>query len=473
MEIDISKRNEDRQHVVDALVSASTMDLLYADLYLYRAEALLPVLCTRRHYQEIRKDRERLPKVTNELRHACAQQDWARVRSIAQEALAARERVSAAASLFATADAVYGPRPVRADAIALGLSGVVAQPDGLLSRARAEIADRLEWLASRDPDWTDFYRSRRQHFDELRDSGSAGPEPVEDPARLQRRIAEAIDQGNFKEIDKLTSSALADPQGPSRRLRVPLVAQERIDRLSSAFPHTARERGRRIGLEEVSLPPAKGLNEYLGCCCADRARFADEPLGEGSARHEDCTCGHACPPDVRPKLRENLDFLIGHPFITSTGVRYLPWFGAETILVEDFPEEERDAHDGVLKALGLPARCGVPRLQIEDALLSRGPDVCGGLGLDPAECMLVCVPFDAYHRLAPRYAWGRTDFWTHFDGYQVTRELRLLALVGGYARFGGPDDISTIARSYDSEKIVARFAVVRRDRFVARQVAAA
>jgi hypothetical protein len=51
----------------------------------------------------------------------------------------------------------------------------------------------------------------------------------------------------------------------------------------------------------------------------------------------------------------------------------------------------------------------------------------------------------------------------------VTREIRLLALVGGDARFGGVDDHCAVARDYDSEHLGARFAVVRRDRFLARE----
>jgi hypothetical protein len=117
----------------------------------------------------------------------------------------------------------------------------------------------------------------------------------------------------------------------------------------------------------------------------------------------------------------------------------------------------------------LPRRQGLPRLRIEDALGSRGPALCADLGLDPIDCAVVCVPFDAYLRLAPKYGWGRQPRWTHFDGYQLLRDSHLRALVGGDERYGGANDLCSVARSYDPEQLLARFAIVRRDRFSMRE----
>ncbi len=122
----------------------------------------------------------------------------------------------------------------------------------------------------------------------------------------------------------------------------------------------------------------------------------------------------------------------------------------------------------LLQELSLPRRSGLPRLAIEDALLRHGPSLCDELGLEPLEYRLVCIPFDVYTRIAEDCGWGGQELWTHFDGYQVTRELHLRALVGGDARFGGADDLCGVGRNYDSSHITARFALVRRDRFLAR-----
>ncbi len=170
-----------------------------------------------------------------------------------------------------------------------------------------------------------------------------------------------------------------------------------------------------------------------------------------------------------PTLRDNLDAFLGHLFLTSGGTRYVPWFGPEVLLVETFPESKPNAATPLLTALGLERRLGVPRLAIEHAVLAHGPDICLSLGLDPMEFVVTCIPFDAYLRLAPQWGWGAQERWTHFDGYQVTRQLHFWALVGGNARYGGPHDVASVARTYDSERLTARFAIVRRRRFRVRE----
>lgn len=125
----------------------------------------------------------------------------------------------------------------------------------------------------------------------------------------------------------------------------------------------------------------------------------------------------------------------------------------ETVLVETFPEREGD---GAPRGPRHSAADGVPRLRIEDALLRHGPALCEELGVDPAHYRLVCIPFDVYMRIAGDFGWGRREQWTHFDGYQVTRELHLQALVGGDVRFCGADDLCGVARHYDSDRIAAR-----------------
>jgi hypothetical protein len=65
--------------------------------------------------------------------------------------------------------------------------------------------------------------------------------------------------------------------------------------------------------------------------------------------------------------------------------------------------------------------------------------------------------------------------WTHFDGYQIMRELHstALALVGGDVEYGGADDLCAVQRDYEAERITARFCILRRERFLTRQSQAA
>ena len=64
--------------IVRALVNLSTLDLYFADQYLYRAEALLPHLCRREQYVKLRQDQDRLPSLAAALRGATERGDWAR-----------------------------------------------------------------------------------------------------------------------------------------------------------------------------------------------------------------------------------------------------------------------------------------------------------------------------------------------------------------------------------------------------------
>jgi len=105
-------------------------------------------------------------------------------------------------------------------------------------------------------------------------------------------------------------------------------------------------------------------------------------------------------------------------------------------------------------------------MEIDQALLQRGTQIVKSeLGLDPQEFRLACIPFDLYSRLAPAQGWGQKKLWTHFDGFQIWKGPKLRALVGGDIQFGGRYDLCSISRADENSRVIARFAVVRRDRF--------
>jgi hypothetical protein len=453
---------------VQALVALSEVDLLYADLYLHRAETFLPALCTREQYAALRRDKEHLPHVADELRQATERADWSRVRALAEHATAMQDRITAQQPALEAADAVYGPRILRAGPTALALNGVVAHPAASLERERTAVVAHLRLLAAADRDWRSLYEARAAHFGRLEVVADEQAGAAVDDEHLRKRVIAAVERGAFAEVRRLMETLL-DSRHRLSRTRVPVPRNGRADALAAPFPDRSADRARDLGLIPEALPSSPSPNAYLSCCCADRMTFPAKPLSETHRQPDTCTCGHACPPDVPPSLRESLDLVLVHPFLSSAGTRYLPWFGSEAVLVETFPESDPEAGGWILGTLGLPRRRGLPRIAIEDALRSHGMNVCTALGLDPFEFVVGCIPFDAYARLAPAYGWGREQFWTHFDGYQVTRELHLLALVGGDARYGGPDGFCAVQRDYDPPRITARFCVLRRQRFLARE----
>jgi len=442
-----------------ALVSLSNADPSFADHYLSRAEALLASSCSRDRYWALKTQQSRLREITTELRRTVTRGDWTRVASLAREGEEIRARLAAESEILLIADAVYGPRARHFSAVSLGLSGVVAQPDSILIRSRDDILARLQRLGTDDAAWAPFYRARAAHFGGVHVAGNGGSRPALDDRELRQRILDAVDRGEFTRIMSLVDSVGGHHSPSGDGSRQDLAESDATPELTGGFPGAAVAEAERLGLEVATLAAAQQLEHYVHAA----APSGPEP-GDGAT----CTCGRECPAAMRAGLRHNLDLLIGHAFINSAGSRYLPTFQAETLLIETFPESEPDARTGLVAELGLSHRRGLPRLAIEDALLTRGPTICSNLGLDPTDFALVCVPFDAYLRLAPHRGWGQQELWTHMDGYQVTRNLDLWALVGGNARFGGSHDLSSVARRYDSDHLTVRLAVVRRDRLLVR-----
>lgn len=454
--------------VVRRLVDLAAVDSLYADRYLERAENVLGAALSRQQYAAIREDYESVPRLTKDLRQAAERQDWQRAMTLAVQTNEVRARAITRMPLLRVGDAVYGPRLVQFTVTTLALNGVVAGHCEDLPEARAATVEQLHDLAREDEEWRTFYGQRIEHFEHIQVTAEEQPSTVSEGAEVQGRVLAAVDKDDFAQVQTLVKAIVSRGTDQTGRLRVPRPEDGVARRLGDAFPVPDAERLQKLGLKEEVLPAAKELNQYLGCCCADRPTLAESPLTDTHRKAETCTCGHHCPPEVGTVLHENFDLLMLHVFVTSGGARYLPWFGAEPILVETFAESEIDARTPLLEMLRLPKRRGLARTVIENALLSEGGHLVREVGLDPMEFVAICIPFDAYLRLALSYGWGREERWTHFDGYQVCRGHRLRALVGGDVRFGGPDDLCSVSRDYDTDRLTARFAVVRRQRATVR-----
>ena len=223
-------------------------------------------------------------------------------------------------------------------------------------------------------------------------------------------------------------------------------------------------RARHLGLAPRHLEPRMEL--------ASLRQYAWTPLSD--ERGNSGAAQLRLPSGTPEGLRDGLAVFMIHPLVNSGGARYLPSLVAEDVLVEDFPdpvEGQTPPASELVKSLGLPGRRGLPRIIIEQALLMHGARILENeLGLDPHVFRLVCIPPDVYVRLGEAEGWGRQPFWTHFDGYlirTVEGQVRLQALAGGDVRYGGLYDLLAVGRDYDSDHLLARFAVVQRARMVA------
>jgi hypothetical protein len=258
------------------------------------------------------------------------------------------------------------------------------------------------------------------------------------------------------------------PAGPAARPAAHVgsdVAEgEPGEALQIALSSETLARARVLGLASRHLEPRIEL--------ASLRRYAWTPSSDG--RDPSAVARVPLPSGTPDGLQDGLAMFAIHPLVNSGGARYLPGLAAEDVLVEDFPDPEdgqTPAPAELLKSLGLPGRRGLPRIVIEDALRTHGARILEQeLGLDPRLCRLVCIPPDVYVRLGEAEGWGRQPFWTHFDGYlirTVAGQVRLQALAGGDVRYGGLYELLAVGRDYDSDRLLARFAVVQRARMVA------
>ena len=182
--------------------------------------------------------------------------------------------------------------------------------------------------------------------------------------------------------------------------------------LAAPFEPEAVRKARALGFAIATAQPqpnASPLLEYIAARVAQPALAESEGEHEGTVRIEALVEKYDFPADVAEHVKVLVAQLVRQTLVNSGGARYRPGFVAEAVLVEDFPEDGEPAADQpLLKALGLAARRGLARDEIEAALLASGAGVLAELGLDPKSHRLICIPPDVYTRFG-RDAGSRPD----------------------------------------------------------------
>lgn len=461
--------------MVDLLVAAAAGDTLMRDAYLRRARALLEPVCTESRYRQALEERAAVDRMLAQSRVAVGRQEWRQVEELATRAAQLRHGLQADAAALAAAERVYDAPPVALDPFSRGV-GPLADVDP--SHARADTLASLEALAARDAANQQLYAARRRAIMALVPADSAASTTTNDPeVTPERRALAAAERGDPDELRRLAQQmreaagrpAAQATAGPGRRFEAPAV-------LAQPFPDTGVTAARALGLEHVEFverTPAAAttirafLEQYAWTASAATHERARDGVAMLRQTFDTLPALDAATADI---MAETVSLFALHLFVNSAGIRYLPMLAArEYVLLETHPEGD-DGISGLVRALGLDRRRAVARDEIERALLLRGGDVLTGMSLDPVTFRIVCVPADVYMRVAPARGWGAREEWTHFDGYQVRKAGRLLALVGGNARYGGVADLCGIGAADARDNVVARFAVIRRERLGARLV---
>jgi len=468
--------------VAQLLVAVGREDTAYRDVYLAAAAAQLEATCSPNDYAALRALEKQRDRSLLASREAVLASDWAGVDAAAAQAEAAQQRLAAQADAMALGGEVYDRPPLRLDPFSPGVAPLLepgVEPVG----TRQKLLERLTHLAQLDTSRAAFYASRRAYFAGLQvaeaSPGQRASPVTVDPAQLRRQAYAAAQRGDAsrlrelaQQIQRATAPQTSSASAPGGAAQPSAGAGRCPVDLTAAFPAAAVARAAALGLAAVQSPPA--LEGSLSAIEYAHVHAWQPTLGESGGesggalrlQHDLTDAGVPAAVASQPLVAQ----LLRNTFVTSLGTRYLLNAGAESVLIEDFAEDDALPSGGpLLAALGLPQRTGLARSDIEAALQARGATFLDEqLGLDPIEYRLVCVPWDVYLRVGRTRGWGRQPHWTHFDGYQVLRNRNLRALVGGDTRYGGLVDLVSLSPTDARDGVVARVAVVRRARFVCR-----
>jgi hypothetical protein len=454
---------KDAWRLADELVELARTDTAYGDLFLQRARELLAPELSEAQYAALEDADAELASVTDRVGHAVERGDWQQVRELTGRAAGLKRAASERGPVRSVAARVYGFDEVPVDPFSPGMSGLAGVLERDLPQLREAAVKRLERLRAADPPWAELYEARRKAIGglELAAAAAAADDGSTSLASLRARAHKAHVDGDLDLLQRLSTQIMeaeAKEGGGGRGARETARAAAE---LLEPFSKEVCDRAARLGLAAHRV-------ESTAEQVAERFSPTWSPAPPGDRGGGSVRLTVSVPSDAPEALRDTLGLLMSRPFVTSAGTRYMPRFVAEDVLVEDFPDPPpggAPASAPLLDALGLSRRSGLPRKGIEKALRERGGVVVKDLGLDPRTHRLACIPVDVYTRLGRKLGWGRTETWTHLDGYMASRERKLMALAGGDVRFGGLNDLVAVGSDYDSERLLLRLALVQRRRF--------
>ena len=473
----LHEKNEtsvERLRLVEDLVENAAVDTVYGDLYLQRARDLLVPVLSEAEFAALQLLKTEARNLPNSIMVAMKQANWMEVKDLSTRMASVKRTLAEKESLRQLGEKIYKPGEPPMDPFSPGLQGLAGSGD--LQVLQHQLSAKLERLQTADPDWRGFYAARRSAIVAIKAYSAQVPEETElNSSQLEQKAFEALKSGDFAKLEELAS--LIEKGEPGATERAPSSSSHfagKSSDLTFQFSQEVVTRAGGLGLSPMRMEA--DLRTLLNFAPEDltplyrylwHPTFTDEiiPQGAGLPKKE-----IPLPTETPAALRDLMELYALHPFINSGGARYVPFPTEEDVLFENFDEPVHGKAfpaSALLSALGLEARRGLSRIRLEKALHERGNTIIRDIGLDPFMFRLICIPPDVYGRVGHRKGWGRQQLWTHFDGYMVMQNKTLSALAGGDVRFGGLFDLVGISREYESDRIVARFAVVQRKRMEA------
>ncbi len=471
---------------VQLLLDASGSDTVYADLYMRRARELLGSVLTPAQYNALKNTQKDIDEAVKQSKVATMSQDWKRVEALAGRVDELRRSAQEKAALSALGAKVYDAYGVSIDPFSPGFDFLPGFDQDLAER-RDALVGTLKKLASADAPLAAFYESRRAFFAGLALASKRAAQAtagVQSSAEIEQLAVQAAQKGDMSLLRRYAQelaarqakekeAAAAGPKSETQPAAVARSTQQCPVDLAVPFSDDVVQRAKALGFAAARtepLPQNAPLLDYVTARIWQPNLAETETEKEGAMRAEAVVDEVGFPPEVSQHVKVLVGQFLRNPFVNSGGGRYQPQFMAEVGLIEDFPEDQEAPATGeLLSALGLQRRRGLARLEIDDALLEHGAAILQErLLLDPKEFRLVCIPQDLYMRFGLHRNWGQQQQWTHFDGYQVLKNGQLRALAGGDVRYGGLTDLVSLGLTDQRDSVIARFAVIRRARQVAR-----
>jgi len=463
--------------VAGLLVEIAKRDTVYRDVYLRRARELLSATLDESAYRAIGSTAKEIEDLMRLSRTAVLHRDWGKAAELSAKVDSLRERQSSMGNLAAIGKEVY-----EADAVAfepfspgkhLGTRAHEGQGEVL-----AQVLSTLASLVKLDPASSGFYEKRRSYFSglEVKSATIAQKAAKPDRSRAEQLALEAAERGDVAALQRLATELRdwkeSEAGAGSAAAPVMLSRYQCPVDLSQPFPPQVVERTKEFGLVEARTTPFAEFAKIreIFYMHADQPVPSNPDMEREGVLRARAMAENELPAELDTEGPQVLaGQFIQQIFVNSAGARYLPPLSAETVLLEDFAENEAaDAPSKLLAALRLAKRSGVSRAEIESALMHFGSELLEKLGLDPVEFRLICIPYDLYARFGHSRGFGKWPHWTHFDGYQVMAGSRLRALAGGDGRFGGLYDLVSISPTDARDGVYARFAIVRRARMTLR-----
>jgi len=459
----------DRWRLAEGLVEAALVDTVYGDLYLQRARDFLEPALSEAEFAVLQLLETEALNLPNRIFVAMKQANWIEVKELSSRISSLKRTLTEKENLRQLGQKIYKPGETPLDPFSPGLQGLLksGDPQALLQK----LLTQLERLQTVDPDWQGFYAARKIAMATMKTYSPKASEEAElTGSRIEHKAFEALNSGDFANLEKMAALMEREESCGAERTngstwRFTGKAQE----LTIQFSQEILERAQDKGLSPIRMEAG---SQFLNLSSDDLASIYQH-LWQPDFTNE---ISHSrkkeiqLPVNAPADFRDLVELFTLHPFVNSGGARYVPVLAEEDVLVEDFDEPDAGTEtpaSALLSALGFEDRRGLSRICIEKALIDRGNTIVRDIGLDPRVFRLICIPPDVYGRVGLQRGWGQKPLWTHFDGYMVTQNGKVAALAGGDARFGGLFDLVGISRDYDSDHIMARFAIVQRRRLEA------